>query len=136
MELPEIYDLVEEDEEWLETSIRDRLATSNQPALNQPTDKDLYEDEVINEEYFPSLPSSEPTPTPQLQFSPTILPRTSGLTGDNRISQFATPETGDAIQSGNITITRKGKGKSRPKDHAPLDVLKPRPPKDRISRPE
>jgi hypothetical protein len=112
-------DLLNSDEEWLETSVRDRLVLENRTTEERPIEiieevensvqVDDNQSVQVNDD-LRQLPTSFESPSPQ-HLSPQIISLRSGLTGDGRVSRFQSFDAGGAAESSNVTVRRKGKGK-------------------------
>ncbi len=105
-------DLLNNDEEWLKTSVRDRLVLKNRTMKERSIENSINEmmkkvkkSIQIDDDDLEQLSTSLESP-----FSQIILLR-FGLTEDDRISRFHSEDAEDVAESSNVIVRRKDKKK-------------------------
>ncbi len=112
-----VTDIVEllnsDEEEWLKTSVRDRLVLKNSKEnLKRSFSKrpENQDDEVVKKS-IDQKDDSIQLSTSFESSSPQLILRQSDLTEDERISRFQSEDAEDAVDSSNVIVRRKDKNK-------------------------
>jgi hypothetical protein len=103
-------ELLNRDEEWLETFVRDRLVLENREERSIEIAEEVEKSVQVNDDDLGQLFTSLESSFSQ-HLSSQIISLRFGLTEDDRISRFHSEDAEDAAESSNVIVRRKNKEK-------------------------